>query len=250
MITKFNYRVVNGLVSRTPDYSFTTIEELGERLNGITNDAAIASIAKTTLRGESERNLIALEDAWFKVQSSIQDMDKEKASLQAKLKSGDKNGNPLNSELQKNITARIAELTPGTIKVKKVFYDHYTRTNMGVDEVVQTPYTIALEKRLDLETSTPYLAGFRGVANSPARPVAKLDAVKETEIKKELVRQRIATSVGDDRDLIADLSNTVSALIKKVSGQTVTSSEEASIAKYVSRQASIASIIATDYIKK
>ena len=52
MITKFNYRVVNGVVSRTPDYSFTTIEELAERLNGITNEAAIASIEKTTLQGE------------------------------------------------------------------------------------------------------------------------------------------------------------------------------------------------------
>ena len=250
MITKFNYRVVNGVVSRTPDYSFTTIEELAERLNGITNEAAIASIAKTTLQGESERDLIAQEDAWFKVQTSIQDMDNEKASLQAKVAAGDKNGNPLNAELQKNIAARIAELSPGTITVKKVFYDHYTRTNMEVDETVQTPYTIALEKRVDLEASHAYLAGLRGAANAPARPAAKLDAAKEAEIRKELVRQRIATTIGDDRDLIADLSNVVSALVKKSSGQSVTAAEEAEIAKYVARQTAIAGIMAADYIKK
>ncbi len=250
MITKFNYTVVNGVVSRTPDYSFTTIEELGERLNGISNESAIASIAATTLQGEAERTLIGLEDSWFKIQTSIQDMDSEKVSLQEKLAAGDKNGNPLNSDLQKNIAARIAELSPGTITVKKVFYDHYTRTNMEVDETVQTPYTIALEKRVDLEASNPYLAGLRGAANAPARPAAKLDATKETEIRKELVRQRIATTVGDDRDLIADLSNVVSALVKKAAGQSVTPTEEASIAKYVARQSAIAGIMAADYIKK
>ena len=177
-------------------------------------------------------------------------MDNEKASLQAKVAAGDKNGNPLNAELQKNIAARIAELSPGTITVKKVFYDHYTRTNMEVDETVQTPYTIALEKRVDLEASHAYLAGLRGAANAPARPAAKLDAAKEAEIRKELVRQRIATTIGDDRDLIADLSNVVSALVKKSSGQSVTAAEEAEIAKYVARQTAIAGIMAADYIKK
>lgn len=251
MITKFNYRLdEKGQVVRTPDYSFTPIEELSGRLAGIDSEIAISSIAQTTLLGESERTLIALEDRWFRVQTQIQDMDAERASLEAKLTAGDKYGNPLTAEQQKNIVARIAELKPGTITVKKVFYNHYTRQNMEVDEVIQTPYTVAQLTRTDLEASNAYLAGLRGVAGAPARPAAKLDATKETEIRKELVRQKINAVVGDDKDLIADISNTLSALLKKVAGQTVSATEEASIAKYLKRQADIANIMAADYVKK
>lgn len=251
MVTKFNYYInEKGVVARSPDYSFTAIEELADRLVGIDNEIAISSIASTTLKGESERFLIEVEDAWFKIQTSIQDMDVERKTLEARLTSGDKSGNPLTAEMQKNIAARIAELKPGTITVKKTFYNHYTRQSMEVDDVVQTPYTIALENRTDLETSNPYLAGLRGAPNAVTRPVAKLDIEKEKEIRKELVRQKINAVVGDDKDLIADLSNTVSALIKKVSGQSISASEELSISKYLSRQAAISKIMSTDYISK
>lgn len=250
MVTKFNYFInEKGLVARTPDYSFTAIEELSSRLAGIDNELVISSIANTTLKGESERALIEAEDQWFKVQSGIQDMDSERKTLEVKLQKGDKNGNPLTPDMQKNIAARIAELKEGTIVVKKEFYNHYTRQTMTVDEVTQTPYTISLENRTDLEATNAYLAGFRGVKTAPARPVAKLDAAKETEIRKELVRQKIDATVGDDKDLIADMSNALSAIIKKVAGGSVTASEEAAIVKYTARQDEIAAILASDYNK-
>ncbi len=249
MVTKFKYFNKNGIVSRTPDYSFTTIEELSSRLAGIDNDLVITSISNTTLKGESERYLIEAEDAWFKIQANIQNMDTERTSLEAQLAKGDKFGNPLTPEVQKNIASRIAELKEGTIVVKKTFYNHYNRQNMTVDEVIQTPYTVALLTRNDLEATNPYLAGYRGVSTAPQRPVAKLDATKETSIRKQLVRQKIDTVVGDNNDLIADLSNALSAIIKKVSGQTVSAAEETSITKYTSRQAEIAAILNANYKK-
>jgi hypothetical protein len=248
MVTKFNYYIdAIGLVARNTDYSFTAIEELGSRLSGIDSENVISSIAATTLKGESERSIIEVEDEWFKVQSKIQDMDAERVTLETRLASGDKNGNPLTPDMQNNISARIAECKEGTIVIKKEFYNHYTRETSVVDEVTQTPYTIALETRIDLEASNKYLTGLRGVSGAPARPVAKLDTAKETEIRKELVRQKIDATVGDDKDLIADMSNALSAIIKKVAGQTVSADEETAIAQYVSRQAEIASIMAADY---
>jgi hypothetical protein len=250
MVTKFKYFInEKGLVARTPDYSFTAIEELSSRLAGIDNQTVISSIANTTLKGESERALIEAEDTWFKVQSGIQSMDTERKALELKLKKGDKNGNPLTPAMQANVAARIAELKEGTITVKKEFYNHYTRQTMTVDEVIQTPYTIALENRTDLEATNGFLAGLRGVSTAPARPTAVLDTEKETAIRKELVRQQIDIQVGDDKDLIADMSKALSALIKKVNGTAVSSDEEASISKYTDRQAKIADIMAADYIK-
>ncbi len=249
MITKFNYQVKSGIVTRSVVYSFTGIEELSDRLTGIDNTDVITSIVNTTLKGETERALIEAEDSWFKVQTLIQDMDVERVSLETKLSNGDKYGNPLTPEIQKTISARIAELKEGTLVIKKEFYNHYTRQKSIVDEVIQTPYTIALLNRSDLESKQPYLSGLRGVTTAPARPTPKLDTTKETSIRKELVRQKIDAIIGDDKDLIADMSNALSALIKKVSGSTVTASEESAINKYVSRQVEISKIMSTDYTK-
>ena len=250
MVTKFKYKLDSkGFVTRTPEYSFTAIEGLSERLSGIDNTDVITSIVDTTLKGEAERAMIESEDMWFKVQSTIQDMDIERVGLETRLASGDKYGNPLTSEVQTTIAARIAELKEGTLVIKKEFYNHYTRQTSIVDEIIQTPYTKALLNRTDLESSNPYLAGLRGVTTAPMRPINKLSTVKETEIRKELVRQKIGTIIGDDKDLIADMSNALSALIKKVSGVSISTSEEASISKYVLRQNEIAQIIASDYKK-
>lgn len=249
MVTKFNYTNVNGLVSRTPDYSFTAIEELSDRLAGVDNEVVISAIANTTLKGESERSMIEIEDAWFKVQSSIQDMDVERKTLEYKLANGDKYGNPLTPDMQTSIAARIAELKEGTITVTKEFYNHYNRETISVDEVTQTPYTIALENRTDLEASNPYLAGHRGVSGAPSRPVATLDVDKETAIRKELVRQKIEVQVGDYGDLLADVSNALSALIKKVNGVTLTAEEQTDIDQYVSRQTTVTAIMDADYNK-
>lgn len=250
MVTKFKYKLDSkGFVTRTPEYSFTAIEGLSERLSGIDNTDVITSIVDTTLKGEAERAMIESEDMWFKVQSTIQDMDIERVGLETRLASGDKYGNPLTSEVQTTIAARIAELKEGTLVIKKEFYNHYTRHTSIVDEIIQTPYTKALLNRTDLESSNPYLAGLRGVTTAPMRPINKLSTVKETEIRKELVRQKIGTIIGDDKDLIADMSNALSALIKKVSGVSISTSEEASISKYVLRQNEIAQIIASDYKK-
>lgn len=250
MITKFKYVVdATGTVTKSAVYSFIPMEGLSERLAGITDVAIINGIVERTLQGETERSLIGIEDSWFKTQSSIQDMIAERKALELQLTKGDAKGNPLTVERKAVVSARIAELKEGTVVVKKEFYDHYTRQKMLVDEVHQTQFTIALEARTDAETKSPYLAGFRGVKTAPARPTPTLDPVKEATIRKELVRQKIDATVGDDKDLIADMSNVVSALIKKAAGQTLTASEEANIAKYTSRQAAIATILATDYKK-
>ena len=222
---------------------------LSERLEGIDSQKVISNIANTTLKGEAERNLIELEDTWFKAQSELQSMDAEKAKLQLKLKNGDANGNPLTPSAQQAIAARISECKEGTITIEKEFYDHYTRKTHKVKEVHQTPYTIALELRSDLEASNAFLAGLRGIAGSPARPVIALSKAKETEIRKELVRQEINVQVGDSKDLIADMSNALSALIKQVNGQSVTAEDQADITKYVERQTVITGILNSDYNK-
>lgn len=250
MVTKFTYYLKSkDVVARTADYSFTAIENLNDRLKGIDNDSVISSIANTTLKGEAERALIELEDIWFKVQTSIQDMDATRRVLEDELTNGDKFGNPLNPQDQLVVKAKIAELKEGTITVTKDFYDHYTRKTYKVNEVIQTPYTIALEKRRDLEKSNPYVAGFRGVGNAPKRPTTTLTAAKEKTIRKELVRQQIGVQIGDDKDLIADMSNALTAMIKKVAGGTLTTTEEASITKYTAKQVVISDILTANYKK-
>ena len=251
MITKYSYKLnAAGLVERTHKYSFTAIEDLSARLFGVDNVDVINGITQRTLNGEAERHLIEQEDKWFKIQTTIQQMDAERVDLEIKLTKGDRFGNPLTTEVKNGILARIAELKEGTVTIKKVFYNHYTRQNMEVDEVIQTPYTVVRLTRDDLEAGNPYLAGLRGVTTAPARPEPKLSAARETEIRKELVRQKIFAQVGDVQDLLADVSNALSSIIKKVSGQTLTTTEETSIAKYVGRQEMVNTILATDYIKK
>jgi len=250
MITKYKYSLdATGIVTRTPEYSFTPIEELGSRLNGIDDVRVISNIVNTTLKGEAERSIIEAEDEWFKVQSEIQAMDVERATLEFKLKNGDVNGNPLTPDVQAAISARIAECKEGTITVEKEFYDHYTRKTHKVKEVHQTPYTIALELRADLEGSASFLDGIRGVSTAPARPKGVLSPEKEIKIRKELVRREINVQVGDSQDLIADMSKALTALIKQVNGQDVTAEDTTSIQKYVERQSVIAEIISTDYNK-
>ena len=250
MITKFKYSINSkGLVVRTPEYSFTAIEDLSSRLAGIDNETVVANIANTTLKGEAERELIGVETKWFKAQTLVQDMAAEKKALEAKLVNGDKNGNPLTPEAQSAIKARIAELTEGKIIVEKEFYDHYTRTMHKVKEEVQTPFTIALEKRSDLEAVNPYLVAFRGGKTTASRPTTKLSVSREKEIRKELVRQQISTKVGDMPDLLADVSNALAALIKQVNGQGATTEDTAAINKYVERQAEVSAILSSDYVK-
>jgi hypothetical protein len=249
MVTKFKYYTENGIVKRSPEYSFTAIEHLSDRLTGIDNQSVISSIANTTLKGESERTMIEAEDNWFKIQSGIQDMDKERKALETKLQSGDNNGNPLNPEQQASIKGRIAELKEGTIVIEKEFYDHYTRKTHKVKEVHQTPYTIALENRKDTESVTTYLAGMRGVTTAPKRPVAALSSEKETLIRKELVRQQIDVQVGDVKDLIADMLNALSALMKQVAGGSLTAADTAALTQYTTRQTVISGILSSDYNK-
>lgn len=250
MITKFTYSVdAKGIVTRAPEYSFTAIEDLSDRLAGIDNETVIGNIANTTLKGEAERALIGAETEWFKAQTTIQDMDTEKAALEAKLMSGDRNGNPLTPEAQGSIKARIAELSEGTITVEKEFYDHYTRTTHTVKETVQTPYTIALENRADLESVNAFLKGYRGGKTSVVRPEPKLSSAKEKEIRKELVRNQIGVKVGDYADLLADVSNALNAIIKKVNGGALSEEDQTAITKYTTRQAEVAAILAQDYIK-
>jgi seryl-tRNA synthetase len=249
MVTKYKYTAIAGIVSRKNDYSFTPIEALSERLIEIDNPKVINSITATTLKGEAERKLIEIEDTWFKAQSDIQKLDKERTQLENQLKNGDKNGNPLTPDVQANISARIADCKEGTITVEKEFYDHYTRQTHKVKEVHQTDYTKSLELRTELESDNGYLVGLRGITPAPSRPVVTLSTDKETVIRKELVRQRIDIEVGDEQDLIADMSKALSALIKQVNGVTVSTDEQSNINTYVERQDIISSIMTADYTK-
>ncbi len=249
MVTKYKYTATAGVVSRKTEYSFTPIEALSARLVEIDNPTVINSITATTLKGEAERKLIETEDTWFKSQSDIQKLDKERTQLELQLQNGDKNGNPLTPDVQTNIAAKIADCKEGTITVEKEFYDHYTRETHKVKEVHQTEYTKALELRTELEAVNAYLCGLRGVTTAPARPVTTLSADKETIIRKELVRQRIDIEVGDEQDLIADMSKALSALIKQVNGTSVSTTEQSNITTYVERQAIIDTIMTADYNK-
>lgn len=249
MVTKYKYTAAAGVVTRKTEYSFTPIEALSLRLSEIDNIDVIKSITATTLKGEAERKLIEIEDTWFKAQSAIQNLDKEKAQLTLQLINGDKNGNPLTPDVQTNIAARIAACSEGTVTIEKEFYDHYTRETHKVKEVHQTEYTKSLELRTELEAINAYLTGYRGVEPAPARPVVTLKADKETIIRKELVRQRIEIAVGDEQDLIADMSKALSTLIKQVAGTPVTAEETAYVATYVERQLVIDGIMTADYNK-
>lgn len=249
MVTKYKYTATNGVVSRKTEYSFTPIETLNSRLAEIDNANVISSITATTLKGEAERKLIETEDTWFKAQSTIQSLDKEKKALELQLQNGDINGNPLTPDVQTSISARIADCSEGTVTVEKEFYNHYNRETHIVKEVHQTEYTKALELRTELEANNAYLTGYRGVTTAPARPIVTLSADKELVIRKELVRQKIEVEVGDEQDLIADMSKALSALIKQVGGVTVSTEEQADITSYVDRQTVIDAILTADYNK-
>lgn len=244
MITKFNYKLDKGIVKRISAYTFTTLEELEGRLSGVDNTTVIDSIVNTTIKGESERELIAVEDEWFSVQDEIQKMDLERINLENQLNSG----KALTADEQLRIKARIAELKEGTLVVEKEFYDHYTRKTHKVKEVHQTPYTKKLESRNSLESINTFLKTIRGAGNEN-RPLPLITKEKEQEIRKIMVRQKINISVGDMPDLVADLSNALNALIKKTAGNILSAEDEAVINKYKSRQTTINDIVSKDYIK-
>jgi len=250
MVTKFRYYIENSKVVRKPEYSFTAYEDLQQRLNEIESVDVANNVVATTLKGEAERDIIGVEDRWFKIQTRIQNMDDERAKLEKKLVNGDDNGNPLTAEQQKSIKAKIADLKEGTVVVEKEFYDHYTRKTYKVKETIQTSYTKAIEERKDLESDYPFLASYRGVATDAKRPEPKIDANKEKEIKKLLVRQEIGQKVGDDKDLIADMSKALMTLVKQVNGQAVSEDEKYNVDKFIERQNQIKSILDKGYIKK
>ena len=110
MITKYIYNIMNNVVVRKSLYTFTTIEDLNERIAGIKSISILKSIVNTTLKGEAERTLIEAEDAWFSVQQKIQIMDIEKSELEAQLAKGDVYGNPFSPSVQNEIKAKIADV--------------------------------------------------------------------------------------------------------------------------------------------
>jgi hypothetical protein len=249
MITKFDYGFENGKVKRQPSYTFTPYEDLKQRLNGISNHDIIVNLVNQTLKGETEKKLIGVEDTWYKIQVPIQEMDVEREKLQKILKNG-KNGRPLTSEEQKRIKSKIAELSEGSIVIEKEFYDHYTRTTYKVKEEIQTPYTKLLEQRNNLEGDYPYLKGYRGIVDAPQRPQLKIDPELEKEIKKLMVRQQINVNVGDDKDLIADASKALLSVIKKLNGEELNDADKLNLQKFENRQNEIEQILNNNYYSK
>ncbi len=249
MVTKFKYENNNGVVTKIPEYTFTSAAGLAERLEGVDNETTITSIVGATLKGEAERNLIEIEGKWFLSQKALQKMDIKKSKLEKQLTAGDVFGNPLNVNAQLSIKADIADLVAGTIVVKKEFYDHYTRKTYDVEEIHQTSYTKELERRTDLEASNKYLAGLRGVANTDERPTPSLSTENELKIRKQLVRQRISTQVGDTLDIVADMSNALSVLIKKVNGESVNTLDLSDLTQFIERKEIVDAIMKADYNK-
>jgi hypothetical protein len=74
-----------------------------------------------------------------------------------------------------------------------------------------------------------------------------LSQEKEIAIRKVLVRQEINVQVGDSQDLIADMSNALTAMIKQINGETLTEDDKSDISKYLERQNVINTILASDY---
>jgi len=247
MIIKYDYVFENGETKRKVDYTFTPYEDLEERLNGIDNEDVINSIINITLKGEAEREIIGIEDKWFKVQSQIQEADKKRTKLEALLENG-RNGEPLNENEQLSIKAQIAELSEGTMTIEKEFYNHYTRETYKVTENVQTPYTILLEQRTDIEDQYPFLKAYRGVEVEEKRPEPFLSEDKEKAIRKLFVRQQIDIEIGDIKDLFADAANALKVLIKKVNNEAVSDKEETYISKFLERQKNIEAILEKDYV--
>jgi len=248
MLTKYNYNLQAGQVNREFVYSFTPYEELKERLVGMDNTTIINNIINTTLKGEAERELISIEDEWFKVQDEIQQMKKNKKLLEESLNDSTRMA-PLTPDEQKNILAQIADKSEGTVTVEKEFYDHYTRQTHKVKEIHQTTFTKKIEKRNDIESKNNFLAGYRGVEGIPGRPTPSINPDIDKRIKLLLVRKEIDMSVGDEKDLIADLSKAVNVILQKLNGQELSETDQTNLKKYISRQEKITEIVKSDYIK-
>jgi hypothetical protein len=242
MMVKYRYFTKYGKVVREPEYTFTPFEEFEEKVSKINIKDVIDNVTEVTIKGESERKLIEIEDKWFKIQTEIQKMDTERKRLEEEM-----NKPGLSEEDKKRIAAKIAELKDGEIIIEREFYNHYTRETQKVKEVIQTPYRKALEKRFEIENEYPYLKAYRGEKTDAVRPEPKIDPKLEKEIKKIAVRAKINLEVGDDKDLIADIAKALNAIMKKANGEPLTDKDKEAIEKYQKRQNIISNILDKDY---
>lgn len=247
-MTKFTYTFTNGKVVRQSAYSFTPSESLAQRIQDTDNLDAIKAIADRTIQGEKERSLIEIENKWFLLQSELQEMDETRLELIDKRDAGDA-GAPWSELILKKMNKQIADLAPGETIMNKEFYDHYTRKKQIVKEVIKTSYQKVMTARDELEALHSWLKTYRGVTGGTARPAVIPATTTDTikSIKKEVTRQEIAITVGDDKDLMADISNALAALIKKSNGTALTEAENQAILKYVNRQSTIVKIVDTTY---
>ena len=242
MMVKYRYFIKYGKVVREPEYTFTPFEEFEQKIAGIKIKDVIDVVTETTIKGESERKLIEIEDKWFKIQSEIQKMDTERKRLEEEM-----NKTGLSEEDKKRIAAKIAELKDGEIVIEREFYNHYTRETQKVKEVIQTPYRKMLQRRIEIEKEYPYLKAYRGEQTDAVRPEPKIDSKLEKEIKKIAVRAKINLEVGDDKDIIADIAKALNAIMKKANGEALTESDKEALEKYQKRQGVIAKILDKDY---
>lgn len=242
MMVKYRYFLKYGKVVREPEYTFTPFEEFEKKLSEIKIKDVIDNVTETTIKGESERKLIEIEDKWFKIQDEIQKMDNERKRLEQEM-----NKSGLTEEDKKRIAAKIAELEDTEIVVEREFYNHYTRETQKVKEVIQTPYRKALQKRIEIEKEYPYLKAYRGEQTDSVRPETKIDSKLEKQIRKIAVRAKIDLEVGDDKDLIADIAKALNAIMKKANGEQLTDADKEALEKYQKRQKVISEILKKDY---
>jgi len=241
-MVKYRYFLKYGKVVREPEYTFTPVEEFESKIKEIRIKDVIDNVTEITIKGEAERKLIEIEDAWFNIQSEIQRMDTERKRLEEEL---EKPG--LDEEDKKRIMAKIAELKDGEIVIEREFYNHYTRETQKVKEVIQTPYRKMLQKRIEIENEYPYLKGYRGEKTDSKRPEPKIDPNLEKQIRKIAVRAKIALEVGDDKDIIADIAKAINAMMKKMNGQPLDENDKIALEKYQKRQEVISNILQKDY---
>jgi len=243
MITKFKYELINGTVQRTKEFSFVPYEEIFEYVFELDNSKIVSNIIDNTIKGESERELIDAENEWYKLVKEIEYMDNKRKELEYKMA----NEENLTEEKQKAYLTQINDLKEGTIEIEKEFYDHYTRETYKVKETIQTTYTKKLESLLDIESEYKYLKAYRGLETTEQRPVFKIDETKLKMLKKLKVRKLIDIEIADEKDLIADISVALLAMIKKSNNQSLTEREERKLNKFIENQSKISSILDSSY---
>lgn len=129
---------------------------------------------------ELNKDIAAIEDKWYKVKKEYEGHYSERSSLQTQL-----------AGVYKKITVMSDE--------DRVAIEN----SIGALNNLMT-YTRAI--LVSLETSSPWLSGYRGIADAPEPPEIEVPEKLHASLAKRLIRRRIASDVRDSEDSISDIS--------------------------------------------